>query len=138
MEINVSKTKSMIITPKIRVSEKIELTILGENFDEVQTFRYLGLTIDKHLTWNTQYQEVCERMSRRIYLINRHKRCVSQNWLQIFCTSLVISVLDYCPYCTTTGEIYLKASIKELILFFSKQLRLCYRTKSSIKMPNLT
>jgi ribonuclease P/MRP protein subunit RPP40 len=96
MEINGSKTKSMIITPKMNVLEKIDLTISGESIDEVQTFRYLGLTIDKNLTWNTQYQEVSERMSQRIYLINRQKKCVSQKWLQIFCTSLVISVPDYC------------------------------------------
>jgi hypothetical protein len=53
MEINGSKTKSMIITPKMNVLENIDLTILGESIDEVQTFRYLGLTIDKNLTWNT-------------------------------------------------------------------------------------
>jgi hypothetical protein len=97
MLINVNKTKTMKITPtKTRVSEPLNIKTLGESVEEVDTFKYLGLTIDKHLTWNTQYEEVCQKMSQRIFLINRHKKCVNKKWLQIFCTSLVISVLDYC------------------------------------------
>jgi hypothetical protein len=97
MEINVNKTKTMTITPtKTRVAETLNIKTIRETIEEVDNFKYLGLTIDKHLTWNIQYEEVCQKMSQRMFLINRHKKCVNQKWLQIFCTSLVISVLDYC------------------------------------------
>jgi hypothetical protein len=35
-------------------------------------------------------------MSQRVYLINRHKKGISQKWLHIFCTTIVLSTLDYC------------------------------------------
>jgi hypothetical protein len=35
-------------------------------------------------------------MSKRVYLINRHKRTISQHWLQMITSALLLSMLDYC------------------------------------------
>jgi hypothetical protein len=46
--------------------------------------------------WNAQYDEVCNKMSERVYLINRHKRIMNQHWLHLITSALLLSVLDYC------------------------------------------
>jgi hypothetical protein len=64
MEINVNKTTTMTITStKTRVAETLNIKTIRETIEEVDTFKYLGLTIDKHLTWNIQYVDVCQKMS---------------------------------------------------------------------------
>jgi hypothetical protein len=51
--------------------------------EQVKSFKYLGVVIGEHLSWNEQYEEVCDKMSQRIYLINRHKKGITQKLLLI-------------------------------------------------------
>jgi hypothetical protein len=95
MKINIAKTKTLLITPR---KTTLELVIKIENIklQQVTEFKYLGVLIDDKLNWNSQYDEVCKRMSERVYLINRHKRIMSQHWLHLITSALLVSVLDYC------------------------------------------
>jgi hypothetical protein len=63
--------------------------------EQVKSFKYFGVVIDEHLSWNEQYEEVCD-MSQRIYLINRHKKGITQKWLHTFFATIVLSILHYC------------------------------------------
>jgi hypothetical protein len=54
---------------------KIEMIKL----QQVIEFNYFGVLIDEKLNWNSQYDEVCNRMSERVYLINRNNRTISQH-----------------------------------------------------------
>jgi hypothetical protein len=51
--------------------------------EQVKSFKYLGVVIEEHLSWNEQYEEVCDKISQRIYLINRHKKGITQKLLLI-------------------------------------------------------
>jgi hypothetical protein len=74
----------------------MNLIINNVNIENVNSFTYLGVIIDDKLTWNDHFESVCEKMNACTYLINRHKSSVSQKWLHIITTGIVISVLDYC------------------------------------------
>jgi hypothetical protein len=52
--------------------------------EQVKSFKCLGAVIDEHLSWNEQYEEVCDKMSQRIYLINRHRKAITQKLLYTF------------------------------------------------------
>jgi hypothetical protein len=96
MTINVPKTKCMIITPPRIKTPQLDILVSTQRVEQVKSFKYLGVVIDDHLTWNEQYEEVCDKVSQLVYLINRHKKGISQKWLHIFCTAIVLSTLDYC------------------------------------------
>jgi hypothetical protein len=96
MKINVCKTKSMIITPPRKSSSILNIKIESDIIEQTIQFRYLGVIIDEKLSWNEQFASVTSKMTQRTYLINRHKNSLSQKWLQILITSIVVSVLDYC------------------------------------------
>lgn len=96
MIINVEKTKSMLAHLPRAPIHQLDLIIHKDRIETVSSFRYLGVIIDDQLTWNEQYEAVCESMSTRTYLINRHKSSVSKKWLHIISTGIILSVLDYC------------------------------------------
>ena len=53
LALNVTKTKSMLITPKNTVHcEDINLTLNNELIENVEVFKFLGIWIDHHLEWN--------------------------------------------------------------------------------------
>lgn len=96
MKINVLKTKSMLMTPPRTSTASLNLNIGNEEIMQVSEFKYLGVILDQNLSWNEHYESVCTRMTKRSYLISRHKNSLSKKWLQIIVTSIVTSVLDYC------------------------------------------
>ena len=54
MKANVSKTKSMVLGTSTRISRirDVNITMNGTAVDRVNTFKYLGITIDANLKWN--------------------------------------------------------------------------------------
>ncbi len=95
MQINIVKTKSMLIGPKSN-HEKIKVKIEDECIECVNSFKYLGLILDGKLSFDEHFEEVCKNMASRVYLINRQKRNFSSKWRHIIATSLIISKMDYC------------------------------------------
>jgi hypothetical protein len=96
IEINVDKTKSMLVRPPRQSTQPVQIIIDKKIIENVQCFRYLGVTIDDKVSWNEHFENVCESMNSRSFLINRHKSSVSQNWLHIISTGIILTVLDYC------------------------------------------
>jgi hypothetical protein len=96
MRINVPKTKCMIISPpRVKIS-LLNIVISAQMTEQVKSFKYLGVVIDEHLSWNEQYEEVCDKMSQRICQMNLHNKGITQKYFQIFCTTIVLSILHYC------------------------------------------
>jgi hypothetical protein len=96
MKINVGKTNTLLIVPPRKPTAILQLKVQSFVLQQVSVFKYLGVLIDDKLNWNSHYEEVCKKMSERVYLINRHKRTMSQHWLHIITSALLLSVLDYC------------------------------------------
>jgi len=93
MVISYNKTKCILFRPcNLKCSTSIAININGINIDTVNNFRYLGIILEPTLKFNSHVNEVCSRMTSRMYLINRHKKLFSTTWSA---TSLVISLSDY-------------------------------------------
>jgi hypothetical protein len=97
MYINPSKTKTILFhhTRKDQPTD-VKLTINDIEIEQVKVVKYLGVLLDSKLLFREQYEKVCKDMTSRMYLLNRHKHCFSTSWLKIFCTSIIISKIDYC------------------------------------------
>jgi hypothetical protein len=73
MKINVAKTKILLITPPRKPTMELLIKIEMNKLQQVTEFKYLGVLIDEKMNWNSQYDEVCKKMSERVFLINRQK-----------------------------------------------------------------
>jgi len=96
MIISCTKTKCMIFKPSnLKCNISSFRISLNAPIDTVDTFKYLGILLDSSLHFNNHVNEVCKKMTSRMYLINRYKRFFSTKWKKIFATSLVLSLSDY-------------------------------------------
>ena len=64
--------------------------INGTEIERVQEFIYLGIQLNEHLTWKKHVNEIANKISRSIGILNKLKRC-----LYFLYNSLVLSHLNY-------------------------------------------
>lgn len=65
LTVNEDKTKFMIVKPAhARVScNNFSLAINQKHIQRVETFRYLGITIQENLKWNVQVDSICSKLA---------------------------------------------------------------------------
>jgi len=96
LTISVVKTKSMLIYPaRAQDPGHLEISANTETIEAVDTFKYLGLWVDRQLSWNHHCDTVFKKMNTRLKLIQRHKSSVNYKQLKVYCDSLVLSVLNF-------------------------------------------
>ena len=74
MVINPIKTKSMTIATRQKQqlsSLPLDLVLNGVKIDQVSEHRLLGITIDNKLHWDSHINNVCETVSRRVFLLSK-------------------------------------------------------------------
>lgn len=95
LQINTSKTVEMVIDPHL-VGDDSPLTIHGQVIEQVSSFKYLGVHIDRDLSWKTQVTKVCSKIHQRIHFLRRLRLFgVCQNIMLIFYRATIESVLRY-------------------------------------------
>lgn len=99
LSLNASKTKYMIFhyqQRKIEKSEIPKLNINGTQIELVDDFNFLGLTIDKNITWCSHINKIANKIARIIGIMNRLKRSLPYNALKLMYDSLIGSHLQFC------------------------------------------
>ena len=67
LTLNVSKSNFIIFDPQQKkISKNVMLQIIGEKLEEKKSTKYLGLLIDKHLTWKRHIHHVNLKISKGI------------------------------------------------------------------------
>ena len=90
ISINGDKSESCIFTRKtaIRHQPQRHVQILGQDIEWKETLKYLGLYLDRRLTYKAHIEQIilkAERLIRMLYpLINKHSYVSAQNKLLIF------------------------------------------------------
>ena len=95
LSLNVNKTKAMvfhmpqkkIIIPNLQIADTV--------IEFVDTFKFLGITISKHLTWNNHVMQVTNKIARTIGMMHNLKKILPLNILCILYNSLVLPHLNY-------------------------------------------
>ena len=67
--LNTKKTETMIVAKKAPLSSADIL--LNNKLNVVETFKYLGVTVDSCLNWEPHISQLIERVSPKIALLNR-------------------------------------------------------------------
>ena len=79
LSLDVNKTKMMLF---YRPQGKVEISKLKINDTEiiiVEEFDFLGITLDKHLTWKPHIHQISNKISKTIGILNRIKTYLPQN-----------------------------------------------------------
>ena len=98
--INVDKSAAVLFTTR-RTPTPRPLRFLGDEIQWVEKVKYLGVTLDKRLTWATHIDQVRRRASQRLgvlgALLNRRSGLSIRNGLTLY-KQLIRPMMDYaCP-----------------------------------------
>jgi len=94
LSINPKKTKLMTFSYRKKVDDPI-LKLGNDVITPVEHFDFLGLRIDKHLTWKHHINKTANKLSRINFVLNKLKRFLPLNILRTMYFSLFQSHLNF-------------------------------------------
>ena len=97
LTLNVSKTKCMLFgTPTcLGRSPPLELQHGGEAVEQVEEFKYLGVTLDSELKFDVHIESICKKISSRLGIIGRIRNYFDRKHLLMLYNTLVLPYFDY-------------------------------------------
>ena len=128
LTINVSKTKCMLITTRnATVTIKPTITLHNTKLDGVESYKYLGVNIDKHLTFKPQTNYAIKSVSSKIYLLSKIRYLINTSAAIKIVKAMILPYLDYGDflYFSTTQELLTKL---QRLLNRALRLAICYNS----------
>ena len=97
LSINITKTKYMLFHPRQKdVSHMtLEPTLNGEKIEQVDSFNFLGVVIDKHISWKYHAEMLSNKISKYCGVLSRLKNYLPLFILRTLYFSMVHSHLSY-------------------------------------------
>ena len=96
LDLNVIKTKEMIIDFRKNVIEPVCVLIQNSEVERVPLYKYLGLIIDHLLNWKDNTNSIVKKADQRLYCLQKLASFnVNESLLQRFYTSFVESSLTF-------------------------------------------
>ena len=95
LSLNVKKSKFMLFYMPGRNVIIPNLHINSIKLECLDSLNFLGITIDKHLTWREHINLIANKISRTVGVINRLKDYIPQNVLLTIYNTLIIPHLNY-------------------------------------------
>ena len=95
LTLNMGKTKFMIVTNKKLKSYKPSIIINGKPMKECDHYKYLGVIMDKNLSWKPHIDYICKKISKACGSLANLRYCVNIDLLREVYHSLIHSYLRY-------------------------------------------
>ena len=97
LELNVTKTKELIIDFRPTHDPIIPVTIDNDSVEIIDNFKYLGLTLDSKLDFKAHVQQVQKKGQQRLHVLRRLSSFnLNSKLLQNLYRSIIEPVLIYC------------------------------------------
>ena len=95
--LKVSRSKFMLIGSSKRLGkvDSINFEVEEEFLNEVETFNYLGIKINNHLSWEDHVDHIRSKVNKKLGLLRHIKHLLPQYARIMFYNSLILPVLDY-------------------------------------------
>ena len=127
---NVKKAKELVIDFRIKKNPVSPLVIKGQEIEQVQTYKYLGVIIDDKLNWQRHSSAVCNQLNRRMFFLRKLRSFkVDTTILSLFYRSTTQIILSFC-IATWGGNIRYKDKCT-LNRIIKKACKIC----SNINLP---
>ena len=95
LSLNTEKTVFMLFSGKKRVGTIPELFFAGRPICHVEETKFLGIIIDRNLTWIPQVKAVCSKVSRNIGVIYKVHNLLTEKTLKMLYYSFIYPFLYY-------------------------------------------
>ena len=138
--LNIGKTNYIIFTSKGKSYNKnvSNIKIDGNNIQQVNKTKFLGIIIEEHLNWATHISHLCNIIARNVGILQKLRYFIPAYVLKILYHSLILSHLQYCTL--LWGNSYY-SHLHKLKLLQKKAIRIIsntdYRAHSSKLFLNL-
>ena len=97
LSLNVSKTKFMIFHfPQRKLNVQIDLQIANTPIEKVNTFDFLGLTVNENLNWNNHICKISTKLSKIIGILKRLHNVLPRRQLLLIYNTLFLPHINYC------------------------------------------
>ncbi len=98
LHLNISKSKELFVgSSKTQIHPSIDIN--GEMVERVQHFRYLGITLDDHLSFNQHILGMYKACQQRLTVLRKLKQLsVQPHLLLLLYQSIIEPVLMYVPF----------------------------------------
>ncbi|KAK7093340.1 hypothetical protein V1264_007114 [Littorina saxatilis] len=94
LDLNVTKTKEMVFDRRKKKTPLLPLTISGENVEQVDSFKFLGVTISNDLSWAVHTDLSVKKAHQRLYFLRQLRKFkVSSSIMSQFYRAAVESLL---------------------------------------------
>jgi len=96
LSLNVNKTKAMLFhTNKRRNIDLPNIKIADQKIEFLNEFSFLGVTVDKNLSWKSHINKISNKISKIIGVLNRLKHFLPRKILLTLYNSLCLPHLNY-------------------------------------------
>ena len=95
LSLNVKKTHFIVFTKRKKCNEPIKLFIDNQTIDEVRSITFLGVIIDKKITWKDHINYVAGKVSRAIGMMVKANKYIRKEALLTLYFSFVYPYLTY-------------------------------------------
>ena len=98
--LNVTETKEMVVDFRRTRTKLNTISILGEEVEVVEGYRYLGVHLDNRLDWKCNTEAVYRKGQSRLYFLRKLRSFnVCSKMLHIFYQSVVASAIFFAAIC---------------------------------------
>ena len=126
LTINCKKTKLCMFGMRSAIkkskTQDVQLSLSNQILERVCSYKYLGLILDEHLTFNKHIKELKRIVSHKLYLLSKIRKYITTDaCINIFKT-MVLSVIEYCDilYAGTSQK-----NLSDIDKMFYRGLRIC-------------
>ena len=100
LELNVSKTKEMVIDFRQARSDPQPVDINGSAVARDETYKCLGIVLNNKLSWGDHVDFIVKKFNSRMYCLRKlNSFHITPEILNVFYTSTIVSVWRYCLVC---------------------------------------
>ena len=106
--LNVLKTKEMIVDFRKGQHELADLHIDSQQIEQVQQYKYLGVTVNNKLTWSDHCQDLYKRINQRLFCLRKLRHFnIENNIMKLFYAATIGSIITYAITCWYSNAITL-------------------------------
>ena len=105
LHLNIGKCKWTLFGSKkrLRRSPLPNITINDEQIEHVDSYKYLGVHLDKNLSWETHVENMCAKVRQRLGVLRRVRDYLDTNTALNLYNALILPIIDYCDITYSTG-----------------------------------
>ncbi len=95
LSLNISKTHYILFTLGKQNTSGYHIQLAGKRIEQKRYVKFLGLTVDEHLSWKYHADCVIKRLTSALFALRRTKKLVSRDNLLTLYYSLFYSHINY-------------------------------------------